>query len=172
MCVRKIATIFLFITIAAGCASKKNANKQSHHASKDAIVEFATIHGIRLNKQSNKELYALVADWYGVPHKDNGCEKTGTDCSCFVQMVYAKIYQINIGRSSSDMYKNTKRIDKHLLQEGDLVFFTTKGASVSHVGVYLNNDKFVHVSSSKGVAINGLNEAYYIKTFKGCGKRP
>lgn len=169
---RKLATIFLFIIIAAGCASKKNANKQSHHASKDAIVEFATTHGITLNKHSNKELYALVADWYGVPHKDNGCEKTGTDCSCFVQMVYAKIYQINIGRSSSDMFKNTKRIDKHLLQEGDLVFFTTKGASVSHVGIYLNNDKFVHVSSSKGVAINGLNEAYYTKTFKGCGKKP
>ena len=50
---------------------------------------------------------------------------------------------------------------KEELKEGDLVFFKINSKSISHVGVYLGDDKFAHASSSKGVMISNLNEAYW-----------
>jgi cell wall-associated NlpC family hydrolase len=59
-----------------------------------------------------------------------------------------------------------KKIDKAAAREGDLVLFSINQSSkVSHVGVYLANEKFVHASTSKGVMINSLNEDYYKKRF-------
>ncbi len=56
------------------------------------------------------------------------------------------------------------------MREGDLVFFKTNGSSVSHVGVYLINDKFVHASTSSGVMISDLNETYWKKYYVGGGR--
>jgi murein DD-endopeptidase / murein LD-carboxypeptidase len=55
------------------------------------------------------------------------------------------------------------------LKEGDLVFFNTTGG-VSHVGVYLQNNKFVHASTSGGVMISDLDESYWAKRFIGIGR--
>jgi lipoprotein Spr len=52
------------------------------------------------------------------------------------------------------------------LQEGDLVFFNTRGG-VSHVGFYLQNNKFVHAASSGGVMVSDLNDEYWDKRFIG-----
>jgi lipoprotein Spr len=61
------------------------------------------------------------------------------------------------------------KIDKEKLQEGDLVFFKTK-RRVSHVGIYLGNDCFVHSSTSSGVTINKLTDDYYSRKFIGGGR--
>ncbi|MFN4972402.1 MAG: C40 family peptidase [Bacteroidota bacterium] len=127
---------------------------------------------LMLDHSSNLALYELIDDWLGVPHKDNGCEKSGTDCSCFVKMVYTTIYHADVGKHSQEMYARTQRTNKEQLTEGDLVFFKTKGDKISHVGIYLNNQKFVHVSTSKGVAVNSLLEPYYLKTYTAAGKKP
>lgn len=128
--------------------------------------------GLKLDRTANLALYEMIEEWLGVPHKDNGCEKSGTDCSCFVKLVYGKIYQADVGKHSQEMYARTKRIPEEELSEGDLVFFKTKGDKISHVGIYLNNKKFVHVSTTKGVAVNSLDENYYRNTFTAAGKRP
>ncbi|HIX54669.1 MAG TPA: C40 family peptidase, partial [Candidatus Sphingobacterium stercoripullorum] len=52
------------------------------------------------------------------------------------------------------------------LSEGDLVFFSFGGRNIDHVGMYLHNGKFVHVSTSKGVIISNLKEQWYHKYFK------
>jgi len=62
------------------------------------------------------------------------------------------------------------KIKKEQLQQGDLVFFNTKGG-ISHVGVYLQNNKFVHASTSGGVMISDLSESYWSKRFV-CAARP
>ena len=56
------------------------------------------------------------------------------------------------------------------IKQGDLLFFKTNGNSISHVGVYLKNNKFVHASTSKGVMINDLEETYYKKYFYSAGR--
>jgi cell wall-associated NlpC family hydrolase len=138
----------------------------------DDVQKLCTNFELNTANIQSPQLYQLIYEWLGVPHKDNGCEKSGTDCSCFVKMLYSTVYNTDIGKHTKEMFERTNRIQKSELQEGDLVFFTTKGKSISHVGVYLQQQKFVHVSTKKGVHINSLQEDYYIKTYTGAGRRP
>ena len=55
-------------------------------------------------------------------------------------------------------------VSKDDLKEGDLVFFKIHSRSISHVGIYLGNNRFAH-ASSKGVAISSLDDAYYSRYF-------
>ena len=74
------------------------------------------------------------------------------------------VYGFVVPRTARQQYKATKHIKKNELKEGDLVFFNTHGG-VSHVGIYLDNDYFVHASASQGVTISSLDESYYAKRF-------
>ena len=56
------------------------------------------------------------------------------------------------------------------LQEGDLVFFDYNGKGVSHVGIYLNNNKYVHASASQGVVISDLENEFVKKRIVGAGR--
>jgi lipoprotein Spr len=56
------------------------------------------------------------------------------------------------------------------LQEGDLVFFNTGGRGISHVGIYIQNNKFLHASTSQGVTITDLSDKYWSPKFRGGGR--
>ena len=68
------------------------------------------------------------------------------------------------------MFEKTRHIKKNKLKPGDLVFFKTRGRNVSHVGIYLGNNKFAHASTSNGVVISDLEENYYAKRFAKGGR--
>ena len=74
------------------------------------------------------------------------------------------MYGIALPRTAKDQYGISEKIFRDDLQEGDLVFFNTRGG-VSHVGVYLGNNYFVHSSVHDGVTISSLNDAYYNSKF-------
>ena len=76
-----------------------------------------------------------------------GTTKKGIDCSALTSSLLLAVYGFDIPRTARQQYDATEHIDKDELKEGDLVFFNTHGG-VSHVGVYLENDYFVHASSS------------------------
>ena len=101
------------------------------------------------------DLRAYCLDWLGTPHRMGGTTKQGVDCSGFVCNVYKEIYGISLPRRSQDMAKVCKIINnKNDLKEGDLVFFNNKkGGTINHVGIFLDKDKFIHTSSSKGVTM-------------------
>ncbi len=123
---------------------------------------------IKLNRKDNKELYQELKRWLGTPYvyADHTCG-VGTDCSGMVMEVYLKVYGIKVHRNSAKMLEqNCKPIDVEDLREGDLVFFITSGdGHVSHVGIYLKDYKFVHASSSRGVAVDDLRQNYYATHF-------
>ena len=78
---------------------------------------------------------------------------------------------ISLPRMSHDQYNASQRVTKKNLKEGDLVFFHTRGKShqVTHVGVYLYNNRFVHASIA-GVQISDLGEGYYLHHYAGAGQ--
>ncbi len=117
-----------------------------------------------------KKLYSFISEWYGTPYKYGGCGKDGVDCSCFTGTLYYKVYGKIIARSSSQLYKESDHIKMKNLEEGDLVFFKIGSKDVSHVGVYLKDDKFVHASTKKGVMISSLQEQFFKDTYYGAGR--
>jgi len=86
----------------------------------------------------------------------------GFDCSGFTSYVMAQ-HGIRISRTASAQYRdNGTHISKSDLVAGDLVFFSSNGRTVTHVGLYIGNGKFVHASSSRvGVIITNLTDRQY-----------
>jgi lipoprotein Spr len=117
----------------------------------------------------NIELYRFVDEWWGTRYRYGGDDRSGIDCSAFTAKLNKEVFGLELPRTAREQYKMILRIPDFELQEGDLVFFNTTGG-VSHVGVYLGNQKFVHASSSGGVLISDLNDKYYHARFLGAGR--
>lgn len=133
------------------------------------LDNFATLLGVPIKDLDNRDLYFMIDEWMGTPHRYGGMNKRGVDCSGFVTLLYSRIYGKNLPRTSRNMADQIKRKYKKQLKEGDLVFFSFGGRNIDHVGIYLHNDKFVHVSTRKGVIISNLNDSWYAKYLKRCG---
>ena len=104
-------------------------------------------------------------DWLGTTYCYAGNTKNGVDCSGFVSAIYKTVFHIDLEGSSKDIFKDAKTIKRSQLREGDLVFFRIRKKKVSHVGIYLGQNKFAHASVHDGVIISDLDEDYYKKYF-------
>lgn len=118
---------------------------------------------------TNLRLISFLERWYGTPYKFGGGTATGIDCSAFAALMVDSVYSIHLPRTCREQYEAAKKISRSQLAEGDLVFFNTTGG-ISHVGVYLNNNKFVHASTSGGVMISDLDEAYFKRRYYGSAR--
>lgn len=131
---------------------------------------YSNLLGYDLSYVSNPRLYDNVGQWMGTPYKYAGHGKNGIDCSGLVCRIINDSYNIPIAGSSRELFKQTEKINKNDLQEGDLVFFKIRKGRISHVGVYLGKNKFAHASTSLGVIVSDLNEPYYQKYFYSGGR--
>ncbi|MEO7324578.1 MAG: C40 family peptidase [Dokdonella sp.] len=97
---------------------------------------------------------------------------TGFDCSGFVRYVFRHTLQQDLPSDSASQFLAGAKVDRSDMKTGDLVFFRTRGKRISHVGIYLDNGRFIHSpSTGKSVSISNLGEAYWAKRFAGA-KRP
>jgi len=138
----------------------------------EAIPEqfrFAILLNTEVEYLSNKELYQLIRSWWGAPYRMGGMTQRGVDCSAFVQTIMAGAFEVALPRTARLQKDACQPVERSALREGDLVFFNTRGG-VSHVGIYLHNNKFVHASTSGGVTISDLDETYWDKRFIGGGR--
>jgi lipoprotein Spr len=153
-------------------ASKKmNAGPVSSEVEKAHALQFkyALLLDTEVEEVTNLQLFNAIDEWFGTRYQLGGSTKKGIDCSALVQTLFAVLYGINMPRTTKEQYKITRQISRVELKEGDLVFFNTRGG-VSHVGIYLQNNKFVHAATSGGVMISDLYETYWVKRFIGVGR--
>lgn len=157
-------------------APQKNKRKSpvtdEGNTSKEEAIKttYAEKLGVSKDDITNYKLYHFIDRWYGTPYKYAGRSKSGVDCSDFTALLFKDVYNISISGAVTDIYKQCKPIKRSELKEGDLVFFKINRKSLSHVGVYLQNHKFVHASVHSGVIIDDLGEDYYKKYFRAAGR--
>ena len=98
---------------------------------------------------------------------------TGFDCSGFVRYVFAHAIGLELPGNSAAQFLAGLKVKRSDMQPGDLVFFHTRGRKhVSHVGIYIDNGRFIHSpSAGKSVEVSSLDEAYWAKRFVGA-RRP
>lgn len=134
--------------------------------------KYANLLGVAPTSLTNLELLAQMEKWFGTQYCFGGSTDSCIDCSSFTQVILRDVYNVKIPRNSQQQFDASTKIETENLKEGDLVFFNTVSASliITHVGVYVCNNKFVHASTSKGVTINDLSEKYFAKAFRGAGR--
>jgi len=98
--------------------------------------------------------------WLHTTYKMGGLSKAGIDCSGFIYVTYRDVFNKKLPRSTKLLSKIGKGVTQKSLKFGDLVFFKT-GRSKRHVGIYINNGKFIHASSSRGVMQSSLRSNYW-----------
>ena len=143
-----------------GTTDDKNPDEQESLA-KDYLSQ---IMGVAMSATSNMKLFHFVYDWIGTPYRFGGSSRRGIDCSAFTKELYSEVFNMDIQRSSRDIFSMVSPVRRDDLKEGDLVFFKIHSRRISHVGIYLGNNRFAH-ASSRGVAISSLDDAYYRRYF-------
>ena len=167
----KVAGVKVAAPPVAETEPKKNVSI-AYDAALSLPNKYANLLGVAPTSLTNLELLAQMEKWFGTQYCFGGSTDSCIDCSSFTQVILRDVYNVKIPRNSQQQFDASTKIETENLKEGDLVFFNTVSASmiITHVGVYVCNNKFVHASTSKGVTINDLSEKYFAKAYRGAGR--
>lgn len=115
-------------------------------------------------QQRQEFLHLAYNDWKGVPYQLGGTGYTGIDCSAFMQVIFEDYFSKLIPRTTLEQLEYGTPIKKEQIETGDMVFFKT-GRRTYHVGVMVNQNEFLHASTSEGVKISTLEHPFWEETY-------
>jgi cell wall-associated NlpC family hydrolase len=159
--------------------TKASALSRAHELQKNGIIDtfyivtpedYAAAGNRRyVESETRNNIVKTAKGYIGIPYRWGGDSPgTGFDCSGFTMVVY-RLNGLNLPRSSSGQWRAGKSVRRSQLSKGDLVFFATSGGKkVSHVGIYLGGDKFLHApGKGRRIKASSLADNYFQKRFVG-----
>ena len=120
---------------------------------------------------------ALIADakkYIGSPYVNGATGPQSFDCSGFIYFIARKSAKVQLPRSAHAMYRFVEHISDDEIEAGDLLFFSASSSGrITHVGLYIGNDKMIHAASDgpkTGVIVSSRNERYWKTHYVGAGR--
>jgi cell wall-associated NlpC family hydrolase len=114
--------------------------------------------------EAQRRVEQAYVEWKGSHHRLGGTGRGGIDCSAFVQTVYREKFGVRLPRTAKAMAGVGTAVERRSLRAGDLVFFKPDGYP-HHVGIYIGDGDFVHVSTKKGVMISSTEARYWARHY-------
>jgi cell wall-associated NlpC family hydrolase len=112
---------------------------------------------------------SIALDQVGVPYRYGGSSPSGFDCSGLVHYSYSHA-GVSVPRTTGQLWSAAKTVDRYELQAGDVLFFSIEG-KMSHVGMYLGEQRFVHApQSGRSVSVASLESPFYKAAFIRAGR--
>ena len=150
-----LTSLLVLAALISGCSSYRPAPGTPAEQQR---FDLSNPHWVKEN------LYTQYGEWRSVKYKIGGLSKKGVDCSGFVYLTFDSRFAIKLPRSTDEQVSVGAEIPQQKLVPGDLVFFKT-GKSQRHVGIYIEERKFLHASTEKGVMISSLDDQYWSRTY-------
>jgi cell wall-associated NlpC family hydrolase len=161
----RFARVLIAVLVATGMsfAQPVRADAETDKSAEQASPVFS-LQSILMQGVVNRALQNI-----GVPYRFGGNNpKSGFDCSGLVNHVYREALGIALPRTSRQLASVGSPVAEADLRPGDLVFFNTRGAANSHVGIYLGDGRFIHAPRARTlVRIDRLDDPGYVKIFEG-----
>jgi len=154
MC-KNLSVIVLLLTL-VGCVG--NTTKPTTSTQVKSSVTILSL------QQAEEQLLGYYTLWEGTPYLFGGNSDEGIDCSAFVRNAYQSVFGLDVPRTTLAQAEIGENIAKADLIPGDLVLFKTS-RSTRHVGVVVQGNKFMHVSTKKGVIVSSLDNVYWRKKY-------
>lgn len=147
----------------AESAKPKADTAVSHKAAAAPIVRAVGRATGTVSRGDADALLSNAMGLLGVAYRFGGTSpKSGFDCSGFMQHIFRKAFAVNLPRTSAQQAQVGSYVSRSGLQPGDMVFFRTSGRRISHVGMYVGNDRFIHSPrTGKRVEITSLSNKYW-----------
>ena len=150
-----LTSLLVFAALLSGCSSIRPAPSAPSEPQRSDLANPSWVKEI---------LYAQYGEWHSVKYKGGGLSKSGIDCSGFVYVTFDARFSIKLPRSTDEQINAGPEVPQNKLVPGDLVFFKT-GKSQRHVGIYIEDRKFLHASTEKGVMISSLDDQYWLRAY-------
>jgi probable lipoprotein NlpC len=162
-----LALLLLALTL-GGCLEKRKVVYMPRQgevvATADGPGEGCPLPGQRLAGAAPDATVSLLKahfdGWRGIPYRSGGLSRQGIDCSGFVQLTYRDLFGKELPRTVREQVETGREVPIRAVQPGDLIFFKTGGRQ-RHVGIYVEEDLFLHASLSSGVTLSSLREPYW-----------
>jgi probable lipoprotein NlpC len=125
-------------------------------------------------REARLRVLAAAGKYEHTPYRYGGLDKRGLDCSGLVYLSFHDALGVSVPRNTWSLYSWVEKIKIEDAIPGDLVFFNTSGnGTVSHVGIFIGNGRFIHSASegpATGVIYSSLDEQYWSRTYAGSGR--
>ncbi|MCW9707488.1 NlpC/P60 family protein [Fodinibius salsisoli] len=161
---RPILVLFSIGIIFASCGVSQRAADPSYGSgAEDDSTQFdgnPVAMSVSTMNKTETSLMQAYRDWKGTPYRLGGGTQRGVDCSMFVNIVFEEYFDIGLPRNTRTQLNVGDGVRRSAIRTGDLVFFRT-GRRTLHVGVVINQDEFLHASTSEGVTISELDQKYW-----------
>lgn len=167
----RVLLICLFVFFSQLNAFSQFAEQEESFPNAGDSAYFSSL-GIAIDSCSYLPLYKEMCVWLGTRYRYAGTSTTGIDCSGLTKYFFQKLFNISLQGGSASIFTQILPVKKEDLREGDLVFFNIRKGQISHVGIYLGNNLFLHASVKLGVIVSSLDEPYYQKYFYSGGRVP
>ena len=141
--------------------------QNSTFQSEDFATTLASPESMLFENEILSKLYQQQKSWEKTPYRSGGIKREGADCSGFVMVVFDESFSLKLPRITLNQMAQGEKIGgRHTptknLQPADLLFFRTgRGAHGYHVGIYLQNGDFMHLSTKGGAKIVNISNKYW-----------
>jgi murein DD-endopeptidase len=116
------------------------------------------------------EIVIRAISLLGAPYKFGGAGPKAFDCSGLVSFIHEEV-GIVVPRTAAEQYRAATPVPIEELEPGDLLFFKTRGSTISHVAIYAGSNRFVHApKAGHNIELRMMDDGYYKQRFVGAGR--
>jgi murein DD-endopeptidase len=164
-----LVALLLIVATLSGCSNALRWEDDGHSAVPAVRVESALPSASGGATRPRHEAAEIAVGMIGTPYRYGGRTPRGFDCSGLVQYSYSSA-GVKVPRTSLGQYSAAMSISLTDAEPGDLLFFRYD-QKISHVAIYLGDERFVHApSSGKQVSVDSLRNPHYQQHFVRAGR--